>query len=146
MSKTKQNVVKMTEETQKSLYRRVLEFKTELGKFIKEKDLNFYYDVDNDSLEIVAKTRLLNEKPEDVTLTGLEKKCKYSPNLRIALFFGFISEFEVLVGEYSEAGYELTEPMFEEIVRGILFEEDFEKFIKIDELNSILRRKLDNDK
>lgn len=142
MSKTKQNVVKMTEETQKSLYRRVLEFKTELGKFIKEKDLNFYYDADDDSLEIVAKTRLLNEKPEDVTLTGLEKKCKYSPNLRIALFFQFISEFEVLVGEYGEAGYELTEPMFEEIVRNILFEQDIELMIDCEKLDRLLAENL----
>lgn len=139
---TKQKTVKMKDEISKSLYRRVLEFKTVLGSNIKERDLRFYYDVDNDSLEIVAKTRLLNVKPEDVTLTDLQKRCKYSPNLRIALFFQFISEFEGLFGEYSEAGYELTEPMFEEIVRNILFEEDIELMIDCEKLDRLLEENL----
>lgn len=135
---TKQNVVKLTDEMAKSLYIRVLEFKTVLGSNIKERDLRYYYDVDDDSLEIVAKTRLLNVKPEDVTLTGLEKRCKYSPNLRIALFFQFVSEFEGLFGEYNEEGYELTEPMFEELVRNILFEEDIERMVDCEKLDRLL--------
>ena len=142
MSRTKKifNVQNDEIQIQISLYEKVKNFKTELGKFIKEKDLNFYYDADDELLEIIAKTELLDYDIEDELLTDLEERTKYSTNTRIALFFGFLQDLVVYLGEYNQQGYPFSVEEFEDIVRGILFEEDFEKFIKIDVLNQMLEK------
>lgn len=125
-----------------AMYEKVENFKSVLGKFVKQKDLNFYYDVDDELLEIIVKTELLDyDIEEDNLLTDLEERTKYTPNTRIALFFGFLEDLVGHYGEYNQKGYPFSVEEFEDIVRGILFEEDFEKFIKIDVLNQLLERK-----
>lgn len=140
MSKTAKAFNVQNDEIQIAMYEKVKNFKTVLGKFVKEKDLNFYYDVDDELLEIVAKTELLDYDIEDDILTDLEKRTKYSTNIRIALFFGFLEDKVGLFGEYNQKGYLFSAEDWEDIVRGILFEEDFEKFIKIDILNQMLEK------
>lgn len=141
MSKTVKTFNVQNDEIQIAMYEKVKNFKTVLGKFIKNEGLNFYYDVDDELLEIVAKTELLDYDIEDKEpWTELEKETKYSTNTRIALFFGFLEDKEGLFGEYNQTGYLFSAEDWEDIVRGILFEEDFEKFIKIDVLNQMLEK------
>lgn len=125
-----------------AIYNKVKNFKTELGKFVKQKDLNFYYDVDDELLEIMVKTELLDYDIEDELLTDLEKRTKYTPNTRIALFFGFLEQNEALCVKDNERGYLFSEEDWEDIVRGFLFEEDFfEILVKKDVLNKLLEKK-----
>lgn len=141
MSKTLPKFNVANNENQIAMYEKVKNFKTVLGKFVKQKDLNFYYDVDDEQLEIIAKTELLDYDIEDDLLTDLEKRTKYTPNTRIALFFGFLEDKVGHFGEYNQKGYIFSDEDFEDIVRAYLFEEDFENFVKIDVLNKLLERK-----
>lgn len=129
-------------ENQIAMYEKVKNFKTVLGKFIKTEGFKFYYDVDDELLEIVAKTELLDYDIEDDNiLTDLEERTNYDTNTRIALFFDFLEDKVGLFGEYNQKGYLFSEEDWEDIVRGILFEEDFfEKLIKIDVLNQMLEK------
>lgn len=140
MSKTVKVFNVQNDEIQIAMYEKVKNFKTVLGKFVKNEGLNFYYDADDELLEIVAKTELLDYDIEDDILTDLEKRTKYSTNTRIALFFGFLEDKVGFFGEYNQKGYLFSAEDWEDIVRGILFEEDFEKFIKIDVLNQMLEK------
>lgn len=143
--KVKENAVKTfnvaNNENQIAMYEKVKNFKTVLGKFVKNEGLNFYYDVDDELLEIVAKTELLDyDIEDDDVLTDLEERTKYSTNTRIALFFGFLEDKVGHFGEYNRSGYIFSDEDFEDIVRGFLFEEDFENFVNIDILNQMLEK------
>ena len=142
MSKTLQKFNVANNEKQIAMYEKVKNFKTVLGKFVKTEGFKFYYDVDDELLEIVAKTELLNYDIEDKEpWTDLEKETKYSTNTRIALFFGFLEDKVGLFGEYNQKGYLFSAEDWEDIVRGILFEEDFfETLINIDVLNQMIEK------
>lgn len=113
-------------ENQIAMYEKVENFKAVLGKFIKTEGFKFYYDVDDELLEIIAKTELLDyDIEDDDLLTDLEERTVYGTNTRIATFFGFLEDKVGLFGEYNQKGYIFSDEDFEDIVRGYLFDEYF---------------------
>lgn len=139
MSKTLQKFNVANPEKQIAMYDKVENFKTVLGKFVKPVGYNFYYDVDDELLEIVAKTELLDyDIEDDDVLTDLKERTIYGTNTRISLFYDFLEDKVGLFGEYDQKGYLISAEDWEDIVRGFLFEENFENFVNIDKLNQIL--------